>query len=243
MTKHILVVGCSFVALLNDKKLSIEYPDLKFDIRGMSASGNQTISSAVLNGLSNNHYDAVVVLWSGINRIDAPLGKTVHDSIYYNQNKPCFSRIDDTYWYHSGGFGCLGLFPPTPTFLIEYFKSQYKEPAKSYLSDLSLNHVILTHNLIKAIGINSYCSFIYNIHADYDLKTDKLFQHSLDYTLGQVDKDSSLYKLLLKTPLALDNTPYEWAYENNLLDEDEFHPTPQAMHDWFCKFVIGKLKL
>lgn len=241
--KRILVVGCSFVGLLKPqtKKLSVQYPDLQFDICGMSAAGNQAISAMVFAKLSRIRYDAVVVLWSGINRIDIPLGKNVHESLYYTQGTPCFSQVGTNYWYHSGGFGCGGVFSPTPKFLIEYFENQYKEPGREYLSDLSLQQIIGTHALIQSLSIPCYNSFIYDIHADYDLEIDKLFKHSLDYTLGQVAKNSTLHPLLSTTSLHFNNTPYEWARDSGNLGDDEFHPTPQAMYNWFSTFVVDKL--
>lgn len=229
---NVLIAGCSFVGLLNGRHgLSSTNKDYKFDIYGMSAAGNQAIAAQVLHKLAQQKYDKVVVLWSGINRIDVPLGSTVHNSMIYLGAHPCYSKIGDHYWYHSGGFGCGGTYPPTPKFIIEYFHAQYREPKQDYLTDISLQNVLLVNSFLKTQNIPFYSSFIYDITADYKNDVDKSFGHSLDYTLGQANSNSKFLSMLSDT-LVLKNTPYECAKDSNQLGSDEFHPTQDFMINW-----------
>ena len=238
--KRVLVVGCSFVGLLNPKQLAKHNPGHLFDVCGMSAAGNQSIAAQTLYKLSTQKYDHVIVLWSGINRIDVPLGNMVHNTMNYPTNQPCYVKVGNHFWYHSGGFGCGGIYPPTPDFIIKYFHAQYREPDSLYLTDISLQLVWSVNNVIKSLGIPFYSSFIYDIHEDYTDSVDKMFGHSLDYTLGKANRDSTFLPMLADS-LTITNTPYECARDSNNLDTDEFHPTRDFMLNWVNTVVLNKL--
>jgi hypothetical protein len=81
------------------------------------------------------------------------------------------------------------------------------------------------------------------VHADYSEYADILFDKPLEHTLGKISPKSQYCSLLPWNQLDTQNTPFEWAKNQNLLDTDQFHPTPDAMHAWFEQFVIPKLDI
>lgn len=240
---NVLLVGCSFVEQIQGKDGQL-WKQTKhfFDVCGMSGSGNQAIAAQVMYKMARKKYDKVIVLWSGINRIDIPLGYTVHHHyMHYPEGHPCYSQVGDHFWYHSGGFGCSGIDPPTPDFMREYFHYQYREPRSDYFTDLSLQNVLLVNTFLKTQNIPFYSSFIYDIHANYTPEVDKFFEHSLDYTLGRANPESKFLPMLDDT-LILTDTPYEVARRTNSLGNDKFHPTQSFMIDYVSSVVIDKLK-
>jgi hypothetical protein len=96
------------------------------------------------------------------------------------------------------------------------------------------------NSVIKSLGIPFYSSFIYDIHEDYTDSIDKMFEHSLDYTLGKANEHSTFLPMLADS-LTTTNTPYEGARNSNNLGTDEFHPTQDFMLNWFNTIVLDKL--
>jgi hypothetical protein len=238
---NVSVIGCSFVGLLNKLRLLRLYPGAKFHVDASAGSGNRAIAATVLNHLAQVKPDAIVILWSGINRIDVPMPANWHNAYGAKPSEASFRKIQDQYWYHSGGFGCGGLYPPTPKILIDYFKSQHLGETPEYFTDLSLLDIIGTLATLKIQNIPYYSNFIYDVHADYSNYADIMFNSPLEHTLGKISPKSQYYNLMPWDHLDMQNTPFEWAKNQNLLDTDQFHPTPDAMHAWFDQFVITKL--
>ena len=194
----------------------------------------------MLHHLAQVKPDAIVVLWSGINRIDVPMPADWHNA--YGAEVP-FRKIQDQYWYHSGGFSCSGFHLPTPKILIDYFKNQHLGETPEHFTDLSLLDIIGTLAILKTQNIPNYSNFIYDVHADYSKYVDIGFDKPLEHTLGKISPKSQYYNLLPWNQLDTQNTPFEWAKNQNLLDTDQFHPTPDAMYAWFEQFVIPKLNI
>jgi hypothetical protein len=237
---NISVIGCSFVGLLNRLQLLRLDPKVRFFIDASAGSGNRAIAAAVLHHLAKVKPDAIVVLWSGINRIDVPMPADWHNAYGAEVS---FRKIQDQYWYHSGGFSCGGFYPPTPKILIDYFKSQHLGGTPEYFTDVSMLDIIGTLAILKTQNIPYYSNFIYDVHADYSEYADILFDKPLEHTLGKISPKSQYCSLLPWNQLDTQNTPFEWAKNQNLLDTDQFHPTPDAMHAWFEQFVIPKLDI
>jgi hypothetical protein len=226
-----LIVGCSFVENLNyrpEKSLTPINPN-HFAVRGKSGSGNQAIAARVAWEISNHPYKQVIVLWSGINRLDFPIGKPLHDTFpKTSEGRPVYgyhTDLGDVVWYHSGGFALSGCSDQCPKQIRDFFQNQYKSCTPRYLTDMTMLSVWQTQRLLESKGIPYKMGFIYDIHHPY-------VEHYLEPGLGMVDTTSSYYDQI-DWSVFQPSTPYEWARDRNQLLADNFHPTFNGMWAWF----------
>ena len=118
-------MGCSYLHNIDQFQINTD----KFKIRATPGSGNQSMAARVVYECSQQQFDQVIVVWSGINRLDFPIGKELHKvqpkekSGAYEYSY--FTEIGDMAWYHSGGWGLSGCSDTCPTFLQSFFKKQY----------------------------------------------------------------------------------------------------------------------
>lgn len=235
----ILVVGCSFVENLT--KCNQHVDPTTWQLCGKAGSGNQAIAARTQYELSKNiNYDHVVILWSGINRLDFPIGKTLHNTMptdfrgeYVYQY---FSEMGDVVWYHSGGWALSGCSPESPKWFKSWCNTQYMSATSRYLTDLTANSIIATQGLLESKKIPYTMSWIYDVDADYTNTPD-----SHDFFIapgcGKIDRTSDLLKLIIWESFTKELAPYEYGRETNRLC-DGFHPSSEAMNDWF-KLIIG----
>ena len=229
-----LIVGCSFCSTLGEQRPEQWqlHPDVT--VASTSGTGNQAIAARVLYECSQNTYNRVIVIWTGINRLDLIVPRTLHEtypgaqegSPGYSYYTPLKSEV----WYHSGGFGAGWYWDDRcPTDIKQYFKTQYLTATPQYMSDITLSSIANTQNLLTVSNINYDMSFIYDIHRDY--RTDK--SRRLENVLGRLVSDSPYYDLVNWNKIKTKNTAYEWATQNpSRLESDTFHPTRNAMREW-----------
>lgn len=225
MHNNTLIVGCSYVSNIKVNPSSSLY--------GTPGSGNTAIASRVLEQLSKKNvdqYNSIVVLWSGINRIDCPVNLAQHSIFRDNGYYPFVTVTGDIAWYHSGGI--VGSWMQDeffcPKTVNEYFSTQYKGSTSKYLTDLSLREIVGVQNYLESQQIEYKMSFIYDIHSPY---TDSTHGH-LASVCGQVDT-RSIYYSLVNWEKFEKHTPYEWCYSRNLLDDDQWHWTHNGAKSWF----------
>ena len=69
-------------------------------------------------------------------------------------------------------------------------------------------------------------SFIYNPLADYS-------NTSHEHYFGTINQSSAYYNLVDWSKIDISNTAFEWANQNTArLENDQFHPTRNAMREW-----------
>ena len=208
----VLIVGCSYVTLLSKMFNNVV-------VDGSPGSGNRAIAARVMYQLATNTYDRVVVLWSGINRLDLPIGLELHNTLpKYLQ---FFCLTGNTVWHHSGGL--LGCWTDStlPKILKSYFYNQYCVADAQYLTDNTLTNVIAVQSLLEAKQIPYTMSFIYDLHS----------LTNTEQSLGLIDTNTPLYNLVDWSKFE-QNTPYEWCQKHGSLQEDQFHPTTESMNEW-----------
>jgi len=238
MTQHdlpTLIVGCSFVKNLNNPEYSVNLD--RWTLAGSSGSGNQAIAARVLHECAQKNYREVIVIWSGINRLDFPVGLSWHramplDSEGYPKYS-YYSVMGDVVWYHSGGYMLSGCSSDSPDWFRNWCKTQYKSSSPRYLTDLSLQCIIQTQSFLKSQSIPYKMSFIYDIDFDYERHfTDGHRGCYIEPGCGKMDKSSDLVNLVNWSNFTSHCPPYEYAKSIDQL-EDGFHPTGPAMIDWF----------
>lgn len=219
--KDLLIVGCSFVEALRNIN------SFKIDHFGSSAASNSSIASRVMYQLAHQPYKKVVVLWSGINRLSVPVGIELHKLYQLDKNPyPFYDEQGSLVWYHSGGILGPSSNNRIPKFIKEYFETQYKTVSPQFLTDQTLSSMISVQSLLENKNIDYEMNFIYDIHKDYD-------DFSSGYCLGRIDSASALYKLVDWNRINKSPGPFEWAGQHGYLQDDQFHPTPDGIMEWF----------
>jgi hypothetical protein len=210
-----LIVGCSFV-----QNLQVDKDSNQYRVVGTSGSGNQAIAARVLHECSQERFARVIVIWSGINRLDVAWPFDVHDTFakdasgypayaYYTPLRPVI-------WYHSGGFYLSGTSEECPAPVRTHFKQQYLGATPRYLADLSLGAIISTQGFLTQQQILYDMTWIYDIDRPY---TDE----SIEPGCGQLDRSSPLNALVDWSKFITNQPIFEHCRECGQL-EDGFHP-------------------
>ena len=204
---HTLIVGCSYVEMLspfptNNPNHNKNHPEHKlfdaidhdnFLIVGRAGSGNTGIAARVIYECSKQKFDQVVVLWSGINRIDIPVPARLQQTFPRRDQHTWvydyITELDDVVWYHSGGWGASGVSQDCPQVIREFFRNQYLGATSKYLTDLSLQSVVNTQTFLKANNIEYKMGWMYNIH---EPTSDNIMFSGA----GHVDTNSRYYSLV-----------------------------------------------
>lgn len=229
-----LIVGCSFCSTLGEQRPDQWQLDPDITVKATSGTGNQAMAARVVYECSQEHYDRVIVVWTGINRLDLMIPRTLHETYPGAwEGKPAYSfctPLKSEVWYHSGGFGASWHWDDTcPADIKKYFKTQYLTATPQYLCDITMSSISNAQNFLIANNISFDMAFIYDIHRDYR----KVENGRLENVLGRLLPDSPYYKLVDWDKIKTHNTAYEWAIQNSSrLESDTFHPTRTAMREW-----------
>ena len=228
-----LLVGCSFLARLtyrlahDDGHVNAQH----YKILASPGSGNQALSARTIYEISQSTYQQVVVVWSGINRLDFPISHQLQRTYPTNKENSWVAScaVGSMAWYHSGGvLGTGNVSANTPKPLQQWFQTQYlgTEPSSRYLTDMSLLAIASCQGVLEQQSIPYKMAFIY----DTQRQTQNV-QH--EHSLGQMDIESPLYNLVNWRKFTTVESPYEWAKRQNRLENDNYHPTRNAMIEWF----------
>lgn len=219
-----LIVGCSFVSRLTyrfDTDLPVNAQ--KYHVIDNSGAGNTALAACVLQAVSEQKYERVIVLWTGVNRLDQPMSSNLGIS-----NRSMISQTGNILWHHSGGKLGAGVEVGASSVLKNIFYEQYlyAENNKQYLSDLTLMSIASVQGVLVKQGIPYQMGFIYNAYKPAAKDPN-------EHTLGKLDRSSPLFRLIDWYSFTQYQPPYEWAKQNNKLEADHFHPTRNAMIEWF----------
>jgi len=224
-----LIVGCSFVHDLTHQSDGIINRD-HYHIKGSSGAGNQSIAARVVHECSLQPFEEVVVLWSGVNRLDFPIGFDLHDALPKDRDGypvyPYWLRNDQAVWYHSGGYRLSGTSDPCPKFFKEFFENQYRSANPRYLSEMTLLSIVQTQSFLTAKNIPYKMSFIYDVDHGYT-------ETHIEPGCGKLDRQSSLNSMVDWSKFTAQTPPFEYARNRQGLEPDNFHPRLDAMLDWF----------
>ena len=212
-----LIVGCSYVHKL---KFYEQINHDKYKIHGSSGAGNQAIASRVIHEISKQQFNQVVVLWSGINRLDMPVPLNLHKTFDYK----FFDIVDNIAWYHSGGIGCSGQSSEAPRKVKQYFDTLYVGADNQYLSELTLMNILAVQTQLKTQNVPFKMCFI------YDIQNSLPSQHEVSH--GTLSKKSCLFSQIDWSVFKAES-PWEWASTQNQLDQTGYYPTQDGYYRWF----------
>jgi hypothetical protein len=229
-----LLVGCSFLDRLNYRFNHDDYHvnAQKYNVLASCGSGNQALSARTIYEVTQNDYDQVVVLWTGINRLDFPVSEELNKT--YPESKPdtwiAKCQVGSMIWFHSGGMLGSGTTDDSviPELLKKFFRNQYvgTTSGSKYLTELSLLSIVSTQSVLEKMNIPYQMGFIYDAQRAFD---NEVFEHCH----GTMYKNTPLYNAVDWTKFTKFESPYDWAKRSHRLELDNYHPTRNAMIDWF----------
>lgn len=212
-----LIVGCSFV---NNLKSFGEINHDKFDIFGSPGAGNQAIAARVQHQLSCESYRMVVILWSGVNRIDLALPLITSELFPFRY----VDQIGSVVWYHSGGFGCSGQSKESPKFVRSFLDKVYSCADDRYLSQLTVNALLATQSLLQTKQVAYKMSFV------YDQTSSEINCNEVSH--GKLNSSVQGYDQIAWSKFA-EISPHAWAQKHEQLDHIGYYPKKQAFLQWF----------
>jgi hypothetical protein len=228
-----LLVGCSFLDRLNYRLNHDDYHinAKKYHVLASCGSGNQAIAARTIYQMSQDNYDHVIVVWSGINRLDFPISQELDRTYKPNTETNWVAKcgIGSMVWHHSTGMlGHVTQRSATPEPLHQFFRTQYlgTEPGSRYLTDLSLLSIISTQAVLEKTTKSYQMAFIYDTQQS---SLNDIEQQSH----GAMDTTSPLYNMVDWKAFTRFESPYEWSKRSLRLESDNYHPTRNAMIDWF----------
>ncbi len=124
-----LIVGCSFCSTLGENAPDEWqlHPDIV--VRATAGTGNQAMASRVAFECAQSKFDRVIVVWSGINRLDTMITRDLwetHPGAFESNPKYSFvTPMEQNVWYHSGGFFGSWTTDFCPKEINQIFKTQY----------------------------------------------------------------------------------------------------------------------
>lgn len=212
-----LIAGCSYVHKL---KFDEQVDHTRYIIHGSPGAGNQAIASRVIHEIAQQDFNQVVVLWSGVNRLDMPVPVLLHQTFDYN----FVDVVGNIAWYHSGGLGCSGQSAESPKTVKQYFDTLYIGADQNYLSELTLFNILSVQTLLKNKNIPYKMCFIYNTC------NTNVSQHEMSH--GVLTKESWLHSQIDWSAFVAE-PPWEWATAKGKLDYTGYYPTRDAFFEWF----------
>jgi hypothetical protein len=196
------------------------------------AAGNKYISDSTLCELAVQKYDMVIIMWSGLSRCDEP----VADITLFNDMLYKSKAGTEDYIFSGGIYGSWQNFSLTRLM----FEGKHKLQDYKQLYHSSLLEIIKLQSYLKANKIKYYFMSYVNY---WD--TPKDWQTPIgDISLTNFPELEYLVKQIDFTPWIFyqgKNGYYEYAIENNLLSEDNWHPNSQAAQQW-AEIIIKRIK-
>jgi hypothetical protein len=226
--KNLLVSGCSFT-YNNSDDTSVSWPYYLRDLANveqvydcsMPGAGNYHICHSTMWACENLDLDInntlVVVMWSGYNRDDIICNANSVDDypFVFNYTNTVVAGI--TGGNHSTASGSVGVLRD-----IDKIKNQQSRSVENYLYIVSLYNYLQSKKY-KFLFLDFVDRSIPNRSHDFEIR------NFLNENLRR--KYDSLFEV------GIENL-YKFAVKNDLLMEDDFHPTPDAHLRWTKEYLL-----
>lgn len=225
-SKRVLVNGCSF------SRGPIAWPyylqeKLDFDLVNLavSSAGNKYIHDTTVAELARSRYDFVIVMWSGLDRVDIP----VEDIQVFDQcNTTSFAQSLKNDWPEKK------IYPNNDQDLVEK-NWVFVYPSKKLLNDIKFAEFVKyqnhqTHTRQSLINMISLQAVLKQLDIPY------VFCFYMDY-VDQLKKEKSLCDLLIWENICCTDNLYNISRQIDSYDTDGAHPGVEANQQWANKLI------
>lgn len=243
----ILISGCSFTQwpeypggpnVCWPKYLKDCLPNDEVKTLAEAAAGNQYICDSIIRETLNNRYDQVLVMWSGVSRLDylTSLEDQSWNALFDSYG--FFRRLPDGKlgWIFSGGQ--MGTWFKHPV-AHKMFYEMYKVSSELSLATINLMEIVKLQNYLKAKGIPfKFMSYVNYWTTGKNLSPNGDFGvldfPELKYLINEIDFSRWIFADENKKCI------YDVAQVMNNFMEDGFHPGAEAHQEW-ARLVAGQL--
>jgi len=229
--KRVLVNGCSFSR--GPGSWPYQLQDLMgFDLTNLAvaSAGNHYIHDTTVSELSRSKYDFVIVMWSGLERVDVP----VEDISMFDQcNTTSFQQSLKNDWPEKK------IYPANDQDLVEK-NWVFVYPSQRQLQELKFAEFVKyqnydTHRKQSMIYMISLQSILAQLQIPY------VFCFYMDY-VNELKKEKDLCDLIRWENICCEDNLHNLATRTNSFDLDGYHPGVQAHTEWantLHKFIIN----
>ena len=231
MIKNLLVNGCSFSRGPNSWPYHLKYQNIVN--LAQAGAGNTYIHETTVAELAHRPYDFVIIMWTGIHRVDYKVSninefsESKYTSKYQHQQNDWAEKIvylvnDQDYVEKNWVFGCGHINNESALKRSKIFEGVYKYIGLSQFIDHLLIKMISLQNTLKQMQI-PYLFTFYNSYEN-DLKANK-----------------NLYSMLDQRQVYTKENINDIANTNQWLDIDKIHPGHMAHKTW-AQLIQPKIK-
>ena len=229
--KNLVVSGCSFT-YNNSYEHIVTWPYYLRDFGGfdrvidcgMPGAGNYHIMNSMIWTLENENINKdetlIIIMWSGFSRDDCIMDskQKTNYSFKFNYNKYVSTGI-------SGGSSDKSRGNTDSAFKgIQRIKSAKSRAIENFL------YITALYNYLE----NKKFKFIFLDFLDYKLPNRSDEFNPMDYIPENLQKN---YKQMF---FPIENI-YKFALTNNLLEDDDFHPSPNGHMQWTKQQLLPRL--
>jgi hypothetical protein len=229
-SKRVLVNGCSFTARSAYKNWP-EYLPSRWRVTNIAshAAGNQWICDSTMVNTIKFDYDLVLVMWSGLTRIDMPVNETTWNQFWQFKNR----NVLGLYYGHCG----IGDNPEFP--MADITKPIIKFGGTKELVFQSLLNMLKLQSWLESKNIDyrfmSFMNYWNDSYVENELQYPSVKNLELDALIDKINFDKFIFTDDAK------NGIFELAKDQNLYASDNVHPNTQAGKLW-ADIVVQKIK-
>jgi hypothetical protein len=234
----LIVSGCSFTYNYWSDRVET-WPYVLRDLAGFNrvldcslpGAGNYHISNALRWGIDFDNIDAknclVIVMWSDTSRVDEII------SSEHLQN----NNIKQHRWYGKDDSSAVTAFSGGRQ---EWFWTNVKWQWFRDLQNIKTDKTMAVENYLYVVGLAEWLEsrgfkFIFTDFVDYDLPSRS---STFDPAQYLPDHLARRYKSYFDPDL---QTIYSYCVKKDLLQDDDFHPSPQGQSEWTKNILLPYL--
>jgi len=229
--ENLLVNGCSFSRGPDSWPYYLKYQNIVN--LAQAGAGNTYIHETTVAELAQRSYDFVIIMWTGIHRVDYKVSninefsESKYTSQYQHQQNDWAEKIvypinDQDYVEKNWVFGCGHVNNESALRRSKIFEGVYRHVGQTQFIDSLLIKLISLQNTLKQMQI----PYLFTFYEDYDddLKTN-----------------TNLYSMLDQTRIYSEENINSIAKTNKWFDSDNIHPGPIAHQTW-ASLIQSKIK-
>ena len=234
-----LISGCSFTQwpeypggpnICWPRYFQEQNPQVEIKTVAEAAAGNQYIADSVIRNVSEERPDHVIVMWSGVSRLDylTSLEDPAWDALYDSYG--FYRRLPGNKLGYIFSGGRMGTWFKNPV-AHKMFNEMYKVSSDTSLGYINLMEIVKTQNFLKAQGIPyhfmSYVNY-WNDRPDVSRNGDfgVMGNRDLAPLVNAIDFDHWIFSDNEKNGL------YELSIARNDFQADGFHPGNATQEAW-----------